>query len=57
MEKWELDEKITGASKTILSYCMAHTSTSYDAEDLAQEIIRIIPAFRLPESFLSVKVW
>ena len=39
MEKWELDEKITGASKTILSYCMAHTSTSYDAEDLAQEII------------------
>ena len=36
MEKKELDEKILEVSQTILSYCIAHTSNQYDAEDLAQ---------------------
>lgn len=39
MEKQELDEKITEASKAIFSYCMARTSSQYDAEDLAQDIV------------------
>lgn len=39
MEKQELDEKITEASKAIFSYCMARTSNQYDAEDLAQDIV------------------
>lgn len=39
MEKQELDEKITEASKAIFSYCMARTSSRYDAEDLAQDIV------------------
>lgn len=39
MEKKELDEKILEVSQTILSYCIAHTSNQYDAEDLAQEIL------------------
>ena len=39
MEKQELDEKIAEASKAIFSYCMARTSSRYDAEDLAQDIV------------------
>ncbi|MCM1412652.1 MAG: RNA polymerase sigma factor [Lachnospiraceae bacterium] len=39
MEKRELDEKITEASKSIFSYCMARTASRYDAEDLAQDIV------------------
>jgi len=39
MEKSTLDEKIAEISKTILSYCMARTSSQYDAEDLAQDML------------------
>ncbi len=39
MEKQELDERITEASKSIFSYCMARTFSRYDAEDLAQDIL------------------
>ncbi len=39
MDKSELDIKISEAAKTILSYCKARTSTPFDAEDLAQEIL------------------
>ena len=39
MQKEDLDKKITDASKTILSYCLAHTSNHYEAEDLAQDIL------------------
>lgn len=39
LKKQELDEKITEASKTIFSYCMARTLNRYDAEDLAQDIV------------------
>ncbi len=39
MDKHKLDEKITQASKSILSYCMARVSDQHDAEDLAQDII------------------
>lgn len=34
-----IDDKIIDASKSILNYCLAKTSNSRDAEDLAQDII------------------
>ncbi len=39
MDKNELDSKITGIAKVLLSYCTARTSNQFDAEDLAQDII------------------
>lgn len=39
MNQRELDEKITEASKVILTYCISHTSSYCDAEDLSQEIL------------------
>jgi len=39
MEHNEINERIAEASKTILSYCLARTSTREDAEDLAQDIL------------------
>lgn len=39
MEKHEINRKIEEASKSVLSYCMARTANSQDAEDLAQDIL------------------
>ncbi len=39
LDQHELDMKITGMAKSILSYCTARTSNQFDAEDLAQDII------------------
>jgi RNA polymerase sigma factor (sigma-70 family) len=39
LKQEELDEKITAASKSILSYCVSRTSNGQDAEDLAQDIL------------------
>ncbi|MBQ4604121.1 MAG: RNA polymerase sigma factor, partial [Clostridia bacterium] len=39
MEKNELNQKIAEVSKSVLSYCLARTSNTQDAEDLAQEIL------------------
>ena len=39
MEHNEINARITEASKTILTYCLARTSTREEAEDLAQEIL------------------
>lgn len=39
MDKQELDNKIADAAKTILSYCTARTANSFEAEDLAQDIV------------------
>ncbi len=39
MERQQLDEKIKEVSKVIFSYCRSRTSSQYDAEDLAQDIV------------------
>ncbi len=39
MEKHDLDSKIAEVSKSILSYCMTHTSNEHDAQDLAQDVL------------------
>lgn len=39
MEKHEINKKIEEVSKSVLSYCMARTANSQDAEDLAQDIL------------------
>lgn len=39
MNEKQLHEKITDASKTIFTYCMARTPTREDAEDLSQDIL------------------
>ena len=39
MERQELDEKVKEASKVIFSYCRSRTSSQFDAEDLAQDIV------------------
>lgn len=39
MDKRELDSRITQMAKSILSYCIARTSSRFDAEDLAHDII------------------
>lgn len=39
MEKNELNQKIAEVSKSVLSYCLARTSNTQDAEDLAQDIL------------------
>ena len=39
MDEPELHEKITEASKTIFSFCMAKTPTREEAEDLSQDIL------------------
>ncbi|MBR4051414.1 MAG: RNA polymerase sigma factor [Clostridia bacterium] len=55
MDKQELDTKIAAAAKVILSYCAARTSSHFEAEDLAQEIILEIYKsaynIRNPEAF------
>lgn len=39
LDKQDLDFKISSAAKSILSYCISRTTTRFDAEDLAQDII------------------
>ena len=39
MEKKDLDFKISSAAKSLLSYCIMRTSSRFDAEDLAHDII------------------
>ena len=39
MDKQELDVRIEGLAKTLLSYCTARTSNYFEAEDLAHDII------------------
>ena len=39
MDKQELDAKVEEIAKALLSYCSARTSTHFEAEDLAQDII------------------
>lgn len=39
MDKHELDMKISDVAKSILSYCIARTSSHFEAEDLAQDIL------------------
>ena len=39
LERQQLDEKIKEVSKVIFSYCRSRTSSQYDAEDLAQDIV------------------
>lgn len=39
MNDHRLDEKITEASKTIFTYCMARTPNRQEAEDLCQDIL------------------
>lgn len=54
-EKW--NEQITELSKSIYSFCRLRTSNSYDAEDLAQDILaelmRSLPALRKDTAFYS----
>ncbi len=39
MKKQELDTRITETAKALLSYCRVRTASSFEAEDLAQDII------------------
>ena len=39
MDRHELDNKISEAAKSLLSYCRVRTPTQFEAEDLAQDII------------------
>ena len=39
MDRKDFDEKISEISKSVMSYCITRTSSRYDAEDLAQDII------------------
>lgn len=39
MDKRELDSKVEEIAKALLSYCSARTSSHFEAEDLAQDII------------------
>ena len=39
MDKNELNQKIAEVSKSVLSYCLARTPNTQDAEDLAQDIL------------------
>ena len=39
MDQRVIKEKIEAAAASILAYCRARTPNSYDAEDLAQEIL------------------
>ena len=39
MNKHELDSRMAETAKSILSYCIARTSSHFEAEDLAQDII------------------
>ncbi len=39
MNKRELDDKIAGIAKTLMSYCVARTANRFEAEDLAHDVI------------------
>lgn len=57
MKKQELDTRITETAKALLSYCRVRTASSFEAEDLAQDIIveiyKSVDNLRNEEAFYS----
>ena len=61
MKKQELDTRITETAKALLSYCRVRTASSFEAEDLAQDIIveiyKSVDNLRNEEAFYIGSKW